>query len=31
VARAGDSATTCNDPVDLPVGVVVAVSTVQAG
>src|SRR5438552_17956711 len=27
-ARAGDTALTCNDPVDLPVGTVVAVSTV---
>jgi uncharacterized Zn-binding protein involved in type VI secretion len=31
VARSGDPATTCNDPVDVPVGVVQAVSTVTAG
>jgi uncharacterized Zn-binding protein involved in type VI secretion len=30
-ARAGDTARTCNDPVDLPVGAVVAVSTVLIG
>jgi uncharacterized Zn-binding protein involved in type VI secretion len=30
-ARAGDTALTCNDPVDLPVGTVVAVSTVLVG
>ncbi|MBI4520321.1 MAG: PAAR domain-containing protein [Gemmatimonadetes bacterium] len=30
-ARAGDTALTCNDPVDAPVGTVVAVSTVQIG
>ena len=30
-ARSGDSALTCNDPVDLPVGTVVAVSTVLIG
>jgi uncharacterized Zn-binding protein involved in type VI secretion len=30
-ARAGDTALTCNDPVDLPVGTVVAVSTVTIG
>lgn len=30
-ARAGDTALTCNDPVDLPVGKVVAVSTVFIG
>lgn len=30
-ARAGDTALTCNDPVDLPVGTVVAVSTVRIG
>lgn len=30
-ARAGDTALTCNDPVDLPVGKVVAVSTVLIG
>jgi uncharacterized Zn-binding protein involved in type VI secretion len=30
-ARAGDTAKTCNDPVDLPVGVVVAASTVTIG
>ncbi len=30
-ARAGDTATTCNDPTDLPVGTVVAVGTVNIG
>ena len=30
-ARAGDTATTCNDPADLPVGQVVATSTVLIG
>lgn len=30
-ARAGDTALTCNDPVDAPVGTVVAVSTVMIG
>lgn len=30
-ARAGDSAITCNDPAPLPVGTVVAVSTVLIG
>ena len=30
-ARAGDTALTCNDPADLPVGRVVAVSTVLIG
>jgi uncharacterized Zn-binding protein involved in type VI secretion len=30
VARNGDTALTCNDPVDLPVGTVVAVGTVFA-
>ncbi len=30
-ARTGDIATTCNDPSDLPVGQVVAVSTVLIG
>lgn len=30
-ARAGDTALTCNDPVDLPVGRVVAISTVFIG
>lgn len=30
-ARAGDTAETCNDPTDLPVGTVVAVSTVFIG
>jgi len=30
-ARSGDTALTCNDPVDLPVGTVVAVSTVLIG
>src|SRR3954468_21956384 len=29
VARAGDTALTCNDPADLPVGKVVAVGTVM--
>jgi uncharacterized Zn-binding protein involved in type VI secretion len=31
VARAGDTALTCNDPVDMPVGTVIAVSTVLIG
>lgn len=31
VARSGDQALTCNDPTDLPVGSVVAVSTVLIG
>ncbi len=31
VARMGDTALTCNDPVDLPVGQVIAVSTVLVG
>lgn len=31
VARAGDTAKTCNDPTDLPVGSVVAVGTVVIG
>lgn len=31
VARSGDKALTCNDPVDLPVGTVVAVGTVMVG
>ncbi len=31
VARAGDDATTCNDPVDAPNGVVVASGTVFVG
>lgn len=31
VARNGDKAITCNDPADLPVGSVVAVSTVLIG
>jgi uncharacterized Zn-binding protein involved in type VI secretion len=31
LARNGDTALTCNDPVDLPVGTVVAVGTVFAG
>lgn len=31
VARAGDTALTCNDPSDLPSGTVVAVSTVMIG
>jgi uncharacterized Zn-binding protein involved in type VI secretion len=30
-ARAGDTAMTCNDPADLPVGTVVATSTVLIG
>jgi len=30
-ARTGDTARTCNDPVDLPVGTVVAASTVDIG
>ncbi len=30
-ARAGDTATTCNDPADLPVGKVVAAGTVMIG
>lgn len=30
-ARSGDTALTCNDPVDLPVGTVVAVGTVLIG
>ena len=30
-ARMGDTAKTCNDPADLPVGQVVAVSTVMVG
>jgi len=30
-ARSGDTAETCNDPTDLPVGTVVAVSTVFIG
>jgi uncharacterized Zn-binding protein involved in type VI secretion len=30
-ARAGDSASTCNDPVDLPSGTVVAAGTVMIG
>ena len=30
-ARSGDTALTCNDPVDAPVGTVVAVSTVMIG
>jgi uncharacterized Zn-binding protein involved in type VI secretion len=30
-ARAGDTAETCNDPTDLPVGSVLAVSTVMIG
>ena len=31
VARAGDTAKTCNDPTDLPVGTVVAAGTVVIG
>ena len=30
-ARSGDTAMTCNDPVDLPVGTVVAAGTVNVG
>jgi len=30
-ARNGDTAMTCNDPVDLPVGTVIAVGTVMIG
>lgn len=30
-ARAGDTALTCNDPVDLPAGTVVAAGTVRIG
>lgn len=30
-ARNGDTATTCNDPADLPVGTVIAVGTVLIG
>jgi uncharacterized Zn-binding protein involved in type VI secretion len=30
-ARSGDTAMTCNDPVDLPVGTVVAMGTVMIG
>ena len=30
-ARSGDTAITCNDPVDMPVGTVVAVGTVNIG
>src|SRR5947209_3966237 len=30
-ARSGDTALTCNDPIDLPVGTVVATSTVMIG
>ena len=30
-ARAGDTAMTCNDPADMPVGKVIAVSTVLIG
>jgi len=30
-ARMGDTAMTCNDPTDLPIGTVVAVSTVLVG
>ncbi|MDW4498768.1 PAAR domain-containing protein [Sulfitobacter sp. D35] len=31
LARAGDTALTCNDPADLPSGTVIAVGTVLAG
>jgi uncharacterized Zn-binding protein involved in type VI secretion len=31
IARAGDAAATCNDPVDVPAGVVVASGTVLSG
>ena len=30
-ARNGDTATTCNDPADMPVGTVIAVGTVMIG
>lgn len=30
-ARNGDTAMTCNDPVDLPIGKVIAISTVMIG
>jgi len=30
-ARSGDTALTCNDPADLPVGTVVAAGTVRIG
>ena len=30
-ARNGDTATTCNDPADMPVGTVMAVGTVMIG
>jgi uncharacterized Zn-binding protein involved in type VI secretion len=30
-ARSGDTAMTCNDPVDMPVGTVIAVGTVSFG
>ncbi|MCK9440676.1 MAG: PAAR domain-containing protein [Methanothrix sp.] len=30
-ARNGDTATTCNDPIELPVGTVVAIGTVMIG
>ena len=30
-ARNGDTATTCNDPADLPIGTVVAAATVMIG
>jgi uncharacterized Zn-binding protein involved in type VI secretion len=30
-ARNGDTALTCNDPADLPIGTVVAVGTVMIG
>jgi uncharacterized Zn-binding protein involved in type VI secretion len=30
-ARAGDIATTCNDPADAPVGTVIAAGTVMVG
>ncbi len=30
-ARNGDTATTCNDPADLPIGTVIAVGTVSIG
>jgi uncharacterized Zn-binding protein involved in type VI secretion len=31
MARNGDTATTCNDPVDLPAGTVIAVGSVMVG
>jgi uncharacterized Zn-binding protein involved in type VI secretion len=31
VARNGDTAITCNDPADMPIGTVIAVGTVMVG